>query len=188
MVVFSVREYTSYDEFVREWCAATLSEEECSLAKARERGVIDEQATRLRWQLLGELNPDELLLTLPKWLAEETIGFIEGGTPTEFVGRIGDETEKAILFIDSAPAKPLVKRAHRIHMLETSLDEQDADTPDAEQRAWLQDRLTEQRNQYATDRATTGLSEEWLPKSQILRAVRRANPEATTGAMRVPPD
>ncbi len=24
MVVFPVREYTSYDEFVREWCAATL--------------------------------------------------------------------------------------------------------------------------------------------------------------------
>lgn len=173
MVVLPVREYSSYDEFVREWCAATLAEKECSLAEARERGLIDEQTTRLRWQLLGELNPDELLLTIPKWLAEEKVGFTEGGTPTEFVGRIGDETEKAILFIDSAPAKPLMKRAHRIHTLETNLNEQNTDTHDAEQRAWLQDRLTEQRNQYATDRETTGLVEEWLPVSQIIRAVRR---------------
>jgi hypothetical protein len=176
MVVFPVREYTSYDEFVREWCAATLTEEACSLAEARERGLIDEQATRLRWQLLGELNPDELLIKIPKWLAEQKVGFTEGGTPTEFVGRIGDETEKAILFIDSAPAKPLMKRAHRIHTLETSLNEQNTDIHDAEQRAWLQDRLTKQRNQYATDRTTTGLSEEWLPTSQIIRAVRRSNP------------
>ncbi|WP_227379108.1 hypothetical protein [Haladaptatus halobius] len=143
MVVFPVREYTSYDEFVREWCAEALADEECSLTEARDRGLIDEQATQLRWQLLGELNPDELLLTIPKWLAEEKVGFTEGGTPTEFVGRIGDETEKAILFIDSAPAKPLMKRAHRIHTLETNLNEQNTDTPDVEQRAWLQDRLTE---------------------------------------------
>jgi hypothetical protein len=176
MVVFPVREYSSYDEFVREWCAATLAEEECSLAEARERGLIDEQATRLRWQLLGELDPDELLLTLPKWLAEEKVGFTEGGTPTEFVGRIGDETEKAILFIDSAPAHPLIKHAHRIHTLETSLKEQPTEATDADQRAWLQDRLTEQRNQYATERETTGLVDEWLPISQIIRTVRRSNP------------
>ncbi len=155
---------------------SNLTEEACSLAKARERGLLDEQATRLRWQLLGELDPDELLLTLPKWLTEQKVGFTEGGTPTEFIGRIGDETEKAILFIDSAPAKPLMKRAHRIHTLETSLNEQTTPTHDAEQRAWLQDRLTKQRNQYATDRTTTGLSEEWLPTSQIIRAVRRSNP------------
>jgi hypothetical protein len=176
MVVFPVREYMSYDEFVREWCAATLAEEGCSLVEARDRGLIDEQATRLRWQLLGELTTDELLIKIPKWLAKEKVGFTDGGTPTEFVGRIGDETEKAILFIDSAPAHPLMKRAHRIHTLETSLKEQPTEATDADQRVWLQDRLTEQRNQYATERETTGLVDEWLPISQIIRAVRRSNP------------
>lgn len=55
-----------------------------------------ETETRLYWRLLGQLGPDDVLLRLPEWLANEKVGYVEGKTPTAFFGRIEDETEKAI--------------------------------------------------------------------------------------------
>lgn len=76
---------------------------------------------------MGQLDPDELLIKIPEWLAEENIGYVDGGTPTEFVGRIERETEKAILFADSASAHPLMRFAHRITNLEEGSDHADPD-------------------------------------------------------------
>jgi len=47
------------------------------------------------WQLLGLLPEDELLVQPFGWLAEEKVGYVKGNVPTEFVGRIEEETEKA---------------------------------------------------------------------------------------------
>ena len=71
--------------------------------------------TRMLWQLLGQLDPDEVLVQLPEWLAEERVGYVNGATPTAVVGRIERETEKAIRFSDSANARSLMKLVHRMH-------------------------------------------------------------------------
>lgn len=52
--------------------------------------------TRLLWQLLGQLDDDEVLIRIPAWLAEEKAEYTEGAPPTEVVGHIERETEKAI--------------------------------------------------------------------------------------------
>lgn len=56
----------------------------------------DEETVRQLWKLLGELTEDELLIDLPEWLAEQKVGYSDRGRPTLFVGRIDDETDKAI--------------------------------------------------------------------------------------------
>lgn len=145
MTDLDIREVSTYEEFVREW---------------------DADDTRLFWQLLGQLDKDEVLVRIPEWLAEEKAGYVEGAPPTEVVGRIERETEKAILLADSATARPLMKLAHRIHELEQN--EGDPDRND-----WLDDRLAEHRRAFEKREDIPELNDEWLPKSQFQHVVRR---------------
>lgn len=145
MTDLDVLEVATYEEFVQEW------------------GDAD---THLLWQLLGQLDDDEVLVRIPEWLAEEKAGYIEGAPPTEVVGRIERETEKAILLDDTAAAQPLMKLAHRIHELEQN--EGDPDRND-----WLDDRLAEHRRAFEEREDVPELAEGWLPKSQLQCVVRR---------------
>ena len=147
MTALSIDEYDRYEKFADAWESS-------------------ETDTRLVWQLLGLLDTEELLIELPQWLAEEKVGFIEGATPTLFVGHIERETEKAVQFGDAVAARPLMKLAHRIHELEEN-------EGDPERNEWLDERLTEHRAAFDRRADTVGLAEEWLPKSQIQRAIRR---------------
>lgn len=166
MASLDIHEYTDYDAFVRAWHVADLDDQGVSLAEAREQGRINEADTRLLWQLLGQLDPEELLLQLPEWLAEEKVGYVDGATPTVFVGRIERETEKAILFEDAAAAQSLMKLAHRIHQLEQDDTESSRDE-------WLQTRLEKHRRAFEQRADAVELQDEWVPKSQVVRAVRR---------------
>lgn len=106
MTGFDIQEFEDYDDFVRTWHVEEL---DIPLDEARDQGLINGNETRLLWQLLGQLDDDELLIQIPDWLADEKVGFIDGSTPTEFVGRIDSETGKTILFVDSAAARSLTK-------------------------------------------------------------------------------
>jgi len=55
MADLTITEYTTYEEFAREWDAP-------------------ETDTRMLWQLLGQLDEDEFLIEIPEWLAEENTG------------------------------------------------------------------------------------------------------------------
>ncbi|WP_336365337.1 hypothetical protein [Halalkalicoccus salilacus] len=166
MVDLQIEAFENYDDFVQEWHAEEL---DVSLDEARNRSLINEDKTRLLWQLLGQLENDELLIQIPKWFADQKVGFIDGRTPTEFVGRIDRETEKAILFTDSASARSLTKLAHRIHQLETSIEHANDD----DRQEWMVNRLQQIRERFESREDAIALSEEWLPKSQIQHAVRR---------------
>lgn len=152
MTTLDIRDYDDYDTFVREWPTDTTDDD-----------------MRLRWQLMGELDADEVLVLLPEWLAEEKVGFVDGAIPTEFVGRIERETEKAILLGDATAARPLVRLAHRIHTLENGLD----DATDDDRREWLAGRLDARRREFADRSEMPGLRDAWLPKSQLIHVVRR---------------
>lgn len=145
--------YSEYDVFAREWEGASENE------------------TRMLWQLLDELDDCEVLVRLPEWLAEEKVGFVDGTTPTTFVGRIDRETEKAIRFADSASARPLMKLAHRIHHLEEGIET--VGDSDEDRREWLEQRLRRTRHEFRSREDVPSLSEEWLPKSQLRTAARR---------------
>lgn len=166
MISLDIREYTEYDEFVREWYADELKDHGVSLDRAREQGFLNEDETRMLWALLGQLDEDELLVQLPEWLAKQKVGYVDGATPIEFVGRIDQETDKAILLKESASARPLMKLAHRIHRLEQS-------SSDADRANWLKERLSDHRRAFEQREDAVTLQEEWLPKSQVLQAVRR---------------
>ena len=167
-----ITHYSDYDSFVREWHAAELNDHEVDLQHARDRGLITEDETRMLWQLLGELSKDELLIRIPEWLAEEKVGFVDGATPTIFVGRIDRETAKAIRFIDSASARPLMKLAHRIYHFEEGIE--NVGDSDDDRQKWLERRLKANRREFENRDDVPGLSEEWLPKSQLLNVVRRS--------------
>ena len=126
-----------------------------------------ENETRLYWQLLGQLDPDETLIRLPEWLAEEATGYVQGAVPTTFIGRIDQETEMAIRFGHSASATDVLKLAHRIHELERN--------EGADRNEWLDRRLAEHRRKFRKRKGAVTLSDEWLPKSQIELAVRRVD-------------
>lgn len=170
MVDLTVREYTDYDDFAGEWHLETLEEHDVTLEEARERGSINEDETRQLWQLMGQLDADELLFQIPEWLADEKVGYVDGATPTTFVGRIERETEKAVRLRDSAAARGLMKTAHRIASLEGGAATTDTDV---EREAWLDDRLRQLRRQFEDWSDVDSLREEWLPKSQIRWAGRR---------------
>ena len=170
MVDFEIQEFENYDDFVREWQRDTLNTQSLSLEEARDRNLINENETQLLWQLLGQLDSDELLIQIPTWLADQKVGFVDGTTPTEFVGRIDRETDKAILFADSAAARSLTKLAHRIHQLEHSIE----NAADDDRRDWMTNRLQQVQERFENREDATVLSEEWLPKSQIQLAVRRS--------------
>lgn len=146
MTDLDVREVATYEEFVQVW-------------------DTDDGQTHLLWQLLGQLDDEEVLLRIPEWLAAEKAGFVDGAPPTEVVGRIEHETEKAVQVGDAAAARPLMKLAHRIHQLERN--EGDPDRND-----WLNDRLTDHRRAFESRDEVPTLADEWLPKSQIETIVR----------------
>lgn len=141
----NVREVATYEEFESEWDGGDI---------------------HLLWQLLGQLDGEEVLVRIPDWLADEKVGYVDGAPPTEVVGRIERETEKAILLDDTAAARPLMKVAHRIHNLE-----QNEGDPDRNE--WLDDRLAEHRREFENRENVPKLADGWLPKSQILGVVRR---------------
>ncbi len=151
MTELEIHEYRDYDQFTADW-------------------KDDDVATQQVWHLLGELEDDELLVHLPEWLAEQKVGFIDGAVPTAFVGRITRDTDDAIRFGNAADASSLQKVAHRIHQLEEGI--KNAGDDDS-RREWLEDRLEDNRESFDQREDAVRLSEEWLPKSQIERAVRR---------------
>ena len=147
MADLAITECATYEEFTRTWDEPNAD-------------------TRLLWQLLGQLEPDEVLVQLPEWLAEDKVGYVDGSTPTAFVGRIERETEKAILFSDSADARSLMKLAHRMHQLEEG-------NATGERQEWLDERLADHRRSFEEREDVVPLQDEWLPKSQLSRVVRR---------------
>ncbi|RBI59654.1 hypothetical protein DMJ13_21165 [halophilic archaeon] len=165
-----ITEYGKYDSFAREWHSRTLTEYDVSLAEARERGLLNEQQTRQLWQLLGLLDPEELLVQLPEWLAEKKVESTDRTTPTMFVRCISTETEDAILFESSAAARSLMGLAHKIHSLEKGIERRGDDTDRHEQ---LADRIRDHERQFDDRDDLPSLSDEWLPKSQLGTAVRR---------------
>lgn len=175
MTELEIRTFDTYDAFAREWHSETLTETDISLEDARERGLLNEQGTRQLWQLLGLLSDEEVVIKLPEWLAAEKVGFTDRATPTLFVGRITRETEQAILFEDSAAARPLMSLAHRIHSLEDGLSNT-ADEDD--RRGWLERRLQKKRAAFEEREEMASLRDEWIPKSQVQLAIKRENPEA----------
>lgn len=170
MPALEIHTFDAYDAFAREWHAETISDIDMSLEHARERGLLNEQDTRQLWQLIGLLDDDELVIHLPDWLAEEKVGFTETATPTTFVGCITRETEKAILFEDSAAARPLMSLAHRIHSLEDGLSNT---SDDDDRRGWLGRRLQEKREAFENREEPVSLRDEWVPKSQVQLAFQR---------------
>lgn len=165
-----ITEYVDYDSFARAWHSDTLTDYGVSLEEARERGLLNEQKTRQLWQLLGLLGTDELFVQLPEWLAEEKVEVTDRATPTTFVGRISRETEDAILFKESAAAQPLMGLAHTIHSLEKGAENAGADT-DRHERS--ENRLRDLYQQFRNRDNLPTLSDEWLPKSQLITAVQR---------------
>ena len=148
MADFTITECATYEEFTRAWDGS-------------------ESDTRMLWQLLDQLDPDEVLVQLPEWLAEEKVGYVDGATPTAFVGRIERETEKAILFGDSADARSLMKLAHRMHQLEEG-------NATGDSQEWLDERLADHRQAFEEREDAVTLQDEWLPKSQFRIPVRRS--------------
>lgn len=148
MTDFNISSVASFEEFTQVWSEA------------------NDDIMQLLWQLLGQIDEEETLVQIPEWLAEEKVGYVEGAAPTEVVGRIERETEKAILLDDATAAKPLMKLAHRIHELEQNEDESD-------RRDWLDNRLAKHRRKFEKRENVPELADGWLPKSQIHCAVRR---------------
>lgn len=154
-----LRVYREPDEFIEEW---------------QRSGYTATEAEQY-WALLGELKPAELLIHIPEWLADEKIGFIDGATPTGFVGRIDETSEKAIRFTESAAARPLSRLAHRIQSLENGINRlQDEADPDPDRLQWLQRQFNEKRQGLDAREDVPGLADPWLPKSQIEFIGRRA--------------
>ena len=147
MTDLDVWEVNTYEEFDREW---------------------DGRDTRLMWQLLEQLDNEEVLVQIPEWLADEKAGYIDGTPPTEVIGRIEQETEQAILLDDAAAARPLMKDAHLIHELEQN--EGDPDRND-----WLERQLADHRRAFESRADVPKLADGWLPKSQLLHVVRRCD-------------
>lgn len=166
-----ITEYADYDSFAREWHSNTLSDRGISLEKARDRGLLNEQGTRQLWQLLGLLDEDTLFVQIPEWLAEKKIGNTDRSTPTTFVGYISRETADAILFKDSAAARPLMWLAHRIHSLEHGIEDTEADD---DRRERLEKRLRDNRQKFENREDVDRLSDEWLPKSQLRTVIQRS--------------
>ncbi|MFC6764715.1 hypothetical protein [Natrinema soli] len=158
----AITEYDEYETFAQAW---------------QDDGKANETETQLSWQLPGQFDDNELLIRLPEWLAEEKIGFVDGKTPTEFVGQIDRQTEQAIHFTNSAVAPSLKRLAHRIQHLEKGIENAGDDETRSE---WLENQLQEKRHTFDQRTELTGLSEEWIPKSQVQRAVRRKEPPHET--------
>ena len=152
---FAIQTYTTYEAFAADW-------------------AVPDKETRMTWQLLEQIDDDEVLVELPQWLADENVGYTQGSVPTTFVGRIATESDEAIQLADSAAARSIRKPAHRISQLEQS----DSDKQDD----WLDDRLAEHREEFNQRDDAVSLNDEWLPKSAIVQAVKRQERSLTEGA------
>lgn len=148
MAALNIKTYTSYEAFAAAWSGS-------------------QKETRMTWQLLDQIENDEVLVEIPQWLADEHVGYTQGSAPTAFVGWIETESTDAVQLADSAAAKSLRKLAHRISQLEQS--------DNTESKEWLDDRLAEHRAKFNSRVDATSLSDEWLPKSGILQAVTRGD-------------
>ena len=145
MADLNIAEYTTYEEFARAWEGSDAD-------------------IHMLWQLLGQLDSDELLIEIPDWLAEEKVGYTDGATPTAFVGRIERETEKAVLFSELADARPLMKLAHRMDQLERGSDDADRDD-------WLDNRLADHRRAFEAREDMVMMQDEWLSKPLLFLCV-----------------
>ncbi|WP_254274511.1 myeloid leukemia factor [Haloarcula marina] len=169
IVVDASRTYADYDSFARRWHSETLDARGVSLEAARERGLINEQDTHRLWQLLGLLNEDDVFIQLPEWLVDEKTGDVRENPATTFVGYISRETEDAILFKDSAPGRRLMQVAHKIHSLEHGIE---TTAVDSDRRKRLNDKLQEEHQRFEMRDDAPYLSDEWLPKSQLITIIR----------------
>lgn len=165
-----IKEFADYDEFAREWHSHTLTDREVTLEKARDRSLINEQDTRQLWQLLGLIDDDSVFIQLPKWLVKEKASGEPENPPTTFVGHISRESEDAILFEDSSPGRRLMQIAHKIHSLERGIENT---SPDSDRHEQLNERLQEEYERFEDQDDVPYLSDEWLPKSQLITIVRR---------------
>ena len=139
---FAIQTYTAYEEFAADWAAP-------------------DKETRMTWQLLEQIDEDEVLVELPQWITDENVGYTQGSVPTAFVGRIATESDEAIQLADSAAARSIRKLAHSISQLEQN----DSDKQD--------DRLVEHREEFNQRDDAVSLNDEWFPKSAIVQAVKR---------------
>ncbi len=170
-MVDALRTYADYDSFARAWHSDTLRARDVTLEAARERALIDERDTRRLWQLLDLLDEDEVFVQLPEWLVEEKTDDVQGSLPTTFVGSISRETEDAVLFEDSSPGRRLMQIAHKIHSLEHGVENT---AVDSDRRTRLNDKLREEHRRFEKQDDVPYLSEEWLPKSQLITVIRRS--------------
>ena len=170
MPTLEIHTFETYDSFAGEWHSETLSDTDISLEDARDRRLLNEEGTRQLWQLLGLLDDEELVIQLPEWLADEKGDFTKRATPTIFVGRVTRETEKAVLFEDSAVVRSLMSIAHRIHSLENGLSRTGDDVDRHDQ---LESRLREKQAAFRKREEMVGFRDEWIPKSQIQLAFQR---------------
>ena len=169
-MVDAIRTYADYDSFARRWHSKTLGDRDVTLEAARERGLINEQDTHQLWQLLGLLDDDYVFIQLPEWLVEEKTDDVEGNLATTFVGYISRETEDAVLFKDSSPGRRLMYIAHKIHSLENGVENT---AVDSDRRKRLNDKLQEERRRFEKQDDAPYLSDEWLPKSQLITIIQR---------------
>ncbi|WP_433632179.1 hypothetical protein [Halomicrococcus sp. NG-SE-24] len=169
-MVDAIRTYADYDSFAREWHSETLSNRDVTLEAARERDLINEQDTRQLWQLLGLLDEDDVFIQLPEWLVEEKTDDVRGSLAITFVGYISRETEDAVLFKDSSPGRRLMQIAHKIHSLENGVENT---AVDSDRRKRLNDKLQEEYRRFEKQDDVPYLSDEWLPKSQLITIIQR---------------
>lgn len=165
-----IRTYADYDSFARRWHSETLRDRNVTLEAARERGLINEHDTHQLWQLLGLLDEDDVFIQLPEWLVEEKTDDVRGSLATIFVGYISRETEDAVLFKNSSPGRRLMQIAHKIHSLENGVENT---AVDSERRKRLNDKLQEERRRFEKQDDAPYLSDEWLPKSQLITIIQR---------------
>ena len=169
-MIDAIRTYADYDSFAREWHSETLSARDVTLEGARERGLINEQETRQLWQLLGLLDEDDVFIQLPEWIVDEKTDDVRESLATTFVGHISRETEDAVLFKGSSPGRRLMRIAHRIHSLEHGVENTAVDT---DRRKRLHELLQEEYRRFEKQDDVPYLSDEWLPKSQLITIIRR---------------
>ncbi|EFW94189.1 hypothetical protein ZOD2009_00105 [Haladaptatus paucihalophilus DX253] len=170
-MVDALRTFADYDSFAREWHSETLKDRDVTLEVARKRGLLNEQDTRRLWQLLGLLDEDDVFIQLPEWIAEEKTNDVQGSLATTFVGYLSRETEDAVLFKESSPAHRLMQIAHKIQSLENRVQNT---AVDSDRRKRLTDKLEEEHRRFETRDDIPYLSDEWLPKSQLITVIRRS--------------
>ena len=169
-MVDAIRTYADYDSFARRWHAETLRDHDVTLEAARKRGLLNEQDTRQLWQLLGLLDEDDVFIQLPEWLVDEKTDDVRGSLATTFVGYISRETEDAVLFKDSSAGRRLMQIAHKIHSLEHGVENT---AVDSDRRNRLNEMLQEEYQRFEKRDDVPYLSDEWLPKSQLITIIRR---------------